>query len=166
MAKVLKELPADDNRKTYILAVGKHFGRNEKGEVVEYEVGDEVLLTDEQYESFRDKFEAPEATQNRIEHAQRLAQRRAQATQVKLPTEEESLPEGYDAEEGVVAGKGSTQQSSQSAPAGTEDSKAAPVGTGNAPGKGTNTATVGADAGKATGAKSGDVKVGADADKK
>lgn len=45
--------------KLYRMLHGKHSGRDESGKVVDYTVGDDVPLTDTQYEAFKDKFEAP-----------------------------------------------------------------------------------------------------------
>ena len=45
-----------DNRKTYILKRGTHSALDKDGNRYEAKPGDPVLLTDEQYKSFSDKF--------------------------------------------------------------------------------------------------------------
>lgn len=70
------------SKKEYLLVRGKHFGRDNAGNEVEYEVGEMVPLTDAQYEAFNDKFEAPGETSRKAEEA--IARRR-KAEEAKEP---------------------------------------------------------------------------------
>ena len=58
---------APKKTKTYVLKEGKHFGYDEDGNAKDFEVGDEVELTDTQYEAFKDKFEAPREVKRQAE---------------------------------------------------------------------------------------------------
>lgn len=90
--------------KNYVLKTGKHSGRDEDGNIVDYLPGDEVPLTDTAYEAFKDKFEAPKSN-TRKSDKEGLAPGETKTTPTE-PKAEESKPS--DGKTGAGAAANST----------------------------------------------------------